>query len=169
MEATVPETILFEERQRMSPTTTAVGLALTAAVLGGAVLIAGRTGRVGEATPPLLAAGAAVTGVFAFVGSTSLVTRVSTEEAVIAFRPFKTLRLLSGDIAAVERKSFGLFDGGIGYHVGIRSLALTARTGTGVLITRPDGYRILVGTQHPEALLSALLRLQRAARVGAAR
>ncbi len=165
------EAMLFEERQRMSPTTTAAGLALTGAVLAGAALISARTGRLAEAAPPLLAAGGAVAGVFAFVGATSLVTRVSTEEAVIAFRPFKVLRLLPGDIASVDMKSFGLFDGGIGYHIGVRSMALTARTGSGVLITRPDGFRILVGTQHPDALFSALLRLQRsgATMTGAAR
>ncbi len=158
----MPAAILFEERQRMSPTTTGAGLALTAAVLGGAALFSARLGRLSEGAPALLAAGVAVTAVFAFIGSTSLVTHVTTEEAVVAFRPFKTLRLLPGDIASVEMRSFGLFDGGVGYHIGPRSMALTARTGTGVLITKPDGYRILVGTQHPDALLSALLRLQRA-------
>ncbi len=159
----MPEMVLFEERQRMSPTTTASGLTLTAAVLGGAALLSARQGKLAEAGPVLLASALATAAIFAFIGSTSLVTRVTSEEAVVAFRPFKTLRLLPGDIGSVEMKSFGLFDGGVGYHIGGRSMALTAQTGTGVLITKPDGYRILVGTQHPDALLSALLRLQRAA------
>ncbi len=159
----MPDHVLFEERQRMGPGTTKLGLGLTAAVLGGAALLVAHEGKLAEAGPVLLASALAVGGVFAFIGATSLVTTVTMEEAVVAFRPFKTLRLLPGDIAAVTMKTFGMFDGGVGYHVGFRSMALTATTGTGVLVTQPDGYRILIGTQRPDALMGALLQLQRAA------
>jgi len=159
----MPEHVLFEERQRMSPTITFWGLAFTLLVLGGSALLVARQGKLAEAGPVLLASGLAVTAVFLFVGSTTLVTRVTLEQAVVAFRPFKTLTLLPGDIASVTMKTFGMFDGGVGYHIGFRSMALTASTGSGVLVTRPDGYRILIGTQRPDALMSALIQLQRAA------
>lgn len=163
--ATSPETVLFEERQAMSPSATRIGVPLTLAVLGGAAVIAARQGQLAQAAPGLLFGALVVVGVFTFIGMTALVTRVTTAEAVVSYRPFKTLRLRPDEIAGVGLRSFGLFDGGIGYHVGFHSMALTARTGTGVLITKPDGYRILVGTQRPDALVSALLRLQsRAAR-----
>ncbi len=159
----MPEHVLFEERQRMSPAITSWGLGLTLLVLGGAAMLVAREGRLAEAGPALLGSALFVSAIFALIGATSLVTRVTTEEAVVAFRPFKTLTLRPGDIASVTMKSFGLFDGGVGYHIGFKSLALTAATGSGVLITRPDGFRILLGTQRPDALRSALLQLQRSA------
>ncbi len=147
----------------MSPSATRIGIPLTLAILGGAAVIAARQGQLAQAAPGLLFGALVVVGVFTFVGMTTLVTRITLAEAVVSYRPFKTLRLRPDEIAGVGLKSFGLFDGGVGYHVGFRSMALTAQTGMGVLITRPDGYRILVGTQRPDALMSALLQLQRQA------
>jgi len=158
-----PATVLFDERQRLSPSVWRIGMPLTLAVLGGSAAIAARQGQLAQAVPGLAFGAVVVLGVFTFIGLTTLVTRITTAQAVVAFRPFKTLRLRPEEIGTVGTKSFGLFDGGIGYHISFRSMALTAQTGTGVLITKPDGYRILVGTQHPDALVSALLRLQRSA------
>ncbi len=160
---TAPEIALFEERQRMGPSAMRIAIPLMLVVLGGAAMIAAWQGQLAQAAPGLLFGALVVVGVFTFVGMTTLVTRITTAEAVVSYRPFKTLRLRPDEIGSVGLKSFGLFDGGIGYHVGFRSMALTAQTGMGVLITRPDGYRILVGTQRPDALMSALLQLQRQA------
>ncbi len=156
-----PESVLFEEDQPTSRGVMGFVLALAALSIGAGAWGSSRQGKLGDAAPGLIVGALVAAAVTWIIGLTHLVTRVTTGEAVVRYGPFKTLRLRAGEIAAVVPRDVGLFSGGIGYHVGFRSLALTARTGSGVLVTKPDGYRILVGTEHPDALLSALLQLQR--------
>ncbi len=160
------EAVLFQETQRTSGS---VGLFMGVAgavIFGGAALANARLGKLQEAAPALLAGAVVFLGVNAQILYSRLETRVTTAGAVFAYRPWKTLTLAPEEIAGVGMRRFGLWDGGIGYHVGSRGVAITARTGDGVVITRPDGRTILVGTEHPDALYSALLQLQRAARGG---
>ncbi len=165
-DTTRQETVLFEEVQQTSPTTSIFVLLAGGGAIVGAALFAASRGELPSAMPGLLMGAAIMAGVTLLIGSTRLRSRVTTNEATFAYGRFGSVRLLPGDIGSVEMTRFGLFSGGIGYHVGLKSVAITARTGDGVLIRRPDGRRVLVGTEHPEALYSALLRLQAAPRLG---
>jgi hypothetical protein len=155
--------VLFEESQPTSGGVTLFTAAVSLLALGGGGLLAARDGKLASALPGLALGGIVLVGVLVVLTRTRLETRVTTTGVTIALRPFKTVALAPGDIAGVSARQFGLFSGGIGYHVGLRSMALTARTGDGIVITRPDGRTLLVGTQRPDALLSALMQLQRAA------
>lgn len=152
---------IFEETQTISPAITLMVGTIAAVALGSAYFGAMRDGSIARAAPGLLFGTVAACGGVALVALSRLITRVTPTEAVITYRPFKRVRLTAADIADVQPKTFGLLDGGIGFHIGFRSLALTAATGTGVVITRPDGRTILVGTQRPDALLAALAQLRR--------
>jgi hypothetical protein len=156
-------TVLFEESQRTSSNVAAFVAAMVVIALVSTALAALRHGQLASAAPGLLLGALITGGVTLVVAATRLETRVTTESAVISYRPFKTLTLAPSDIGSVTVRTFGLFDGGIGYHVGFKSMALTAATGSGVQITRPDGRRILIGTRRPDALLSALMQLARGA------
>jgi len=157
-----PEGVLFEETQRLS------GTVWVLVMVGTAGMLAAIAALVHESAPlrPQAFIGLGVAAlVMGAVLSSRVVTRVTTAGAEVRFAPFPfgTVRLAPGDIAEVAPRTFGLFDGGIGYHLGWKWVAITARTGTGVQVTRPDGKRILIGTQRQEALLSALRDLQRRA------
>lgn len=151
---------IFEETQTVSPAITLLVGTVAAFALGSAWFGTIRDGSIVRAAPGLLLGTLAAGVGVAFVALSRLITRVTPSEAVITYRPFKRIRLGAADIADVKPKTFGLLDGGIGFHIGFRSLALTATTGTGVVITRPDGRTILVGTQRPDALLAALAQLR---------
>lgn len=160
------EAVLFEEVQQVSPATTVFTfLAGGGALVGGALFAAAR-GELHQALPGLAIGGVIIAAVGLLIAATRLRSRVTLREATFEFGRFGRVRLRASDVASVEMARFGLFSGGIGYHIGLKSVAITARTGDGVRIGRADGGRVLVGTQHPEALYSALLRLQSAARPG---
>ena len=165
----MPETavggdLLYVEEQRTSPGVELLTAAVGVLAIGGGAIAAAAKGQLASAAPGLVIGAAVIAGVTAMIHNTRLRTRVSTVEAVITYRPWATVRIPGAEIAAVAPRRFGLFSGGIGYHVGRGSVALTARTGDGVVVTRTDGRRVLIGTQHPDALYSALLRLQARAR-----
>ncbi len=158
--------MLFEETQRTSPGVELFTLGVGAVAIGGGALAAAAKGQLGSAAPGLILGGAVIAAVTAAIHGTRLHTRVTTVEAVVAYGPWGRVRIPGTDIARVEPRQIGLFSGGIGYHIGFRSVALTARTGDGVLVTRRDGRRVLIGTAHPDALYGALLRLQTLASSG---
>ncbi len=165
----MPETalagdLLFVEEQRTSGGVELFTLAVGAVAIGGGAIAAAAKHQLASAAPGLVIGAAVIAGVTMAIHNTRLRTRVSTVEAVIAYRPWATVSIPGAEIAAVAPRRIGLFRGGIGYHVGRGAVALTARTGDGVLVTRTDGRRVLIGTQHPDALYSALLRLQAQAR-----
>ena len=152
--------LLFEEEQRTSPGVELFTLGVGAVAIGGGALAAAAKGQLASAAPGLVLGAVVIAVVTAVIHASRVRTRVTATEAVIGYRPFAAVRIPGSDIAEVDVKRFGLFSGGIGYHIGPRSVAITARTGDGVLVTRADGRRVLIGTQHPDALYSALLRLQ---------
>lgn len=156
-----PQPVIFEETQTMSASLSAMVAAVAAVALGSAWFGVIREGTIARAAPGLLTGTVAAGGAVGLVAFSRLITKVTPSEAMITFWPFKRIRLSAEDIADAQPKTFGLFDGGIGFHIGWRSLALTATTGMGVVITRPDGRTILVGTQRPDALLAALAQLRR--------
>ena len=165
-ETAAQETVLFEEVQQVGPATTLFTILAGGGALVGAALFAGSRGELPSALPGLAIGGVVIAGVSLAIAAVKLRSRVTPVEATFQFGRFGSVRLRAGDIASVEMRRFGLFSGGIGYHVGLKSVAITARTGDGVLVRRPDGSRVLVGSAHPEALYSALLRLQAAAKPG---
>lgn len=156
--------VLFEEVQRTTPTASFGIFIAGGTVIVGSGLFAASRGELSSALPGLVFGAAVIAGVTFMISAIRMRSRVTTAEATFAYGRFGTVRLGAGDIASAEMVRFGMFSGGIGYHIGFGSTAITARTGDGVRIIRPDGRRVLVGTQQPEALYSALLRLQAGAR-----
>lgn len=166
-----PESVLFEESQRTSPALIAFSATVTFFALGFALVGVVRSGQAAAAGTGLALGTLIALGAIVLAGWSRLDTRVTGSEAVAIYRPFpfSTIRLRGDEIAAVTPYEFGLLSmpGGIGYHIGFGWRAATARTGTGVLVTRTDGKRFLIGTQRPDALQSALMQLQRATRAPA--
>ncbi len=158
--------ILFQEEQQTSPNVQLFTLVVGLGAIGGAALAATAKGALASAAPGLIFGTAVIAGVTLMINASRVRTWVTSEEAVITYRPWATVRIPGSDIGDIAVRRVGLFSGGIGYHVGLRSAAITARTGDGVLVTRTDGRRVLIGTEHPDALYSALVRLQTRARPG---
>ncbi len=155
-----PEGVLFEEVQPMAGPIRAIGLIGALALIPVVAYMWAEPRR-----PPLsgiLGTGLSILALAA-VGIGRLVTRVSTRQAVATFHPFpfSTIRLRPADIAEVRLYEFGIFGmpGGIGFHLGPGWRSATAHSGTGVLVTRRDGVRCLIGTQRPDALAAALRQL----------
>ncbi len=165
-ETSAQETVLFEETQQTSPATSLFVLLAGGGAIVGAALFASSRGELTSALPGLVIGTVIIGGVTLMIGATRLRSRVTTAEATFVYGRFGSVRLLPDDVGTVEMTRFGMFNGGVGYHIAPKSVAITARTGDGVLVRRPDGRRVLIGTEHPEALYSALLRLQAAAKSG---
>ncbi len=156
-----PEGVLFEESQRLGGWWWA---ALGGGVLGSAAAVGAMVrAHYPAAAPTLWGLGAGAIALF-LAASSKLKTRVTTAGAEVRFPPFPwtRIRLRPADVAEVTVKRFGIFDwpGGVGYHVSFGATSATARTGTGVLVRRPDGRLILIGTERPDALAAALRQLQ---------
>lgn len=152
----------FEEVQRLAGSAagwTVLGIVAAAAAVVGAAFVARPPREPGEWVGAVLGAGGAALAA-AVVLAARQVTRVSDAGVVVSLSPvpFTTIRIRADDIARASLYEYGLLSapGGIGWHMGPGWRAVTTTTGTGVLITRRNGGRVLIGTDRPDTLLSAI-------------
>jgi hypothetical protein len=87
-------------------------------------------------------------------------TTVAADAVTIRFGPFYRLRIPLAEIQKAESQSYHPIReyGGWGIRGFGRKRALNTRGNKGVLLTRTDGSTILIGSQKPRELLSALAR-----------
>ena len=87
-------------------------------------------------------------------------TTVAADAVTVRFGPLYRMRIPFSDIAHAEAVTYRPVRdyGGWGIRGFGRRRALNARGDRGVLVTRTDGSTILIGSQKPRELLSALAR-----------
>ncbi len=97
-------------------------------------------------------------GIPVFAVIMRLVTEVGPGLLTVRFVPFRSRRIPLRDIAAAETREYSPMKefGGWGVRTGTDGRAYNAFGNRGVQLTLTDGSRILIGTQRPDELLSAL-------------
>jgi len=87
-------------------------------------------------------------------------TTVAGDAVTVRFGPLYRMRIPFSDIARAEAVTYRPIReyGGWGIRGFGRRRALSTRGDRGVLVTRADGSTVLIGSQKPRELLSALAR-----------
>ena len=110
--------------------------------------------------PGIYAAIAVLLIVVLSLATLRLKTSVGPDEVTVRLGFLTTTRVSYRSIARAEAVVYRPIRdyGGWGIRGSMRRRALNARGNQGVLITRTDGSTLLIGSQTPRALLSALQR-----------
>lgn len=89
-----------------------------------------------------------------------LTTTVTPDAVSISYGILYRTKIPLSEVARAEAIEYSPIRdyGGWGIRGSSRRRALNARGNQGILLTRSDGTTLLVGTQHPRALLDALAR-----------
>ncbi len=146
-------TVFFHEEQRFRGSMLWV---LGAVILGSAVLVLVMTATLGPVAVlfPLVI----LAGVFALIFFAHLETEVRGDAVYVHFHGlWPTRRIRLDDIATFEPRRYTMWDsGGWGVHLGLAGMTYNVSGNKGVHFRLKNGSGVLVGTQRPQALATAI-------------